>query len=207
MYSSDARMVRGVSIAVIIFSSLALLGGVVVLFFLGIGGATLSDSDFVNQLAIINSDPDFVREYGGAASSEDLAMLGSLAVGVGAAATIGFMLCAAVSLVAGIMGLRRASHPEKAGAAFGWAIAGAIAAVLSGRFITAILLVIAAVYLNRLKRAMQYPMPGQAYPGAAYPAQAAYSSQPTYPTQPAYPTQPSQPQPTPQQPAAPPDQQ
>lgn len=203
MYSSDARMVRGVSIAVIIFSSLALLGGVVVLFFLGIGGAALSDPTITNELAIINSDPELIREFGDTISGQEFAMLGSLAVGVGAAATIGFMLCAAVSLVAGIMGLRRASQPEKAGAAFGWAIAGAIAAVLSGRFITAILLVIAAVYLNRLKRATQYPMPAQAYPGAAYPAQATYSTQPTYPTQPVYPTQPAQPQPTPQQPAAP----
>ena len=100
-------------------------------------------------------------------------------------------LCAAVSLVAGILGIRVPTHPDKSGSAFGWSIAGAIVAVLSGRFVTAVLLVIAAVYANKLR----HPEPSGYQPqqpyGQPWGQQPGYSQQPwnnqqSYGQQPSY---------------------
>lgn len=154
MYSSDARVVRGVSIAVIVLSSLALAGCLVLMIFLGIGGAVLGNPEFVSQMPVIHSDTGYTGTLDQYASSQDLATLGALgtlSIGIAMAVTVGFMLCAAVSLVAGIMGLRQSGQSGKPGSAFGWAVAGAIAAFVTARWITAVLLVILAVYLNRMK--------------------------------------------------------
>lgn len=195
MYSSDARMVRGVSIAVIIFSSLALAGGIILMFALAVGGAVLGDPSFISHMSTAYSDPEVVSELGRYANAEDIAIVGTLSVGIAMAVTVGFMLCAVVSLIGGIMGLRRAAQPDKIGSAFGWAIAGAIAAFISARVITAILLVIAAIYLNKIKNAPAIPVQpyGQPYmPQQAYPAQQPYVGQP-YEQQPYAPQQPPTP--------------
>lgn len=169
MYSSDARVVRGVSIAVIILSSLTLAGGVVLLFFLGIGGAMLGNPDFVSHMPVVHSGSAYSGTLDQYASSQDLATigaLGTLSIGIASAVTIGFMLCAAVSLIAGIMGLRQSGQSGKPDAAFSWTIAGAIAAFITARWITAVLLVIMAVYLNRMKNPANTQTPpyyGQPY--------------------------------------------
>lgn len=189
MYSSDARMVRGLSIAVIILSSLAIAGMLVVMFFLGVGGAALNDPRVLNEIAVIDSGPVVIDEYHSYdLDPNDAAALGSFAIGLGVALTLGSILCSAVTLAAGILALRRHNQPEKIGVAFGWSIAGAIAALLTGRIITVVLLVVMAVYLNKLRNpapayAAPYGQPAQPY-AAPYPGQPYDPSQPYQPQTP-----------------------
>lgn len=169
MYSSDARVVRGVSIAVIILSSLTLAGCIVLMIVLGIGGAMLGNPEFVSQMPVVHSGAGYTGTLDQYASSQDLAALGALgtlSIGIAIAVTVGFMLCAAVSLIAGIMGLRQSGQSGKPGSAFGWAVAGAIAAFVTARWITAVLLAVMAVYLNRMKNPANMQTPpyyGQPY--------------------------------------------
>ncbi|WP_143412181.1 hypothetical protein [Arabiibacter massiliensis] len=204
MYSSDARMVRGLSIAVIVLSSLAIAGMLVVMFFLGVGGAALNDPYVLNEIATIDSDPAVVDELNRYdMDSRDVAALGSFAIGLGVVLTLGSILCSAVTLVAGILGIRRYGQPDKIGAAFGWSIAGAIAALLTGRIVTVVLLVVMAVYLNRLRNPVQpaylqpgyyapQPYPGQPYAGQPYPPQVPQQPAPQAPQPPVPPAPPEQ---------------
>ena len=54
---------------------------------------------------------------------------------------------------------------RKAGRGFGWAIAGAVASFLTGRIITTVLFVIAAVYLNKMRNT---PVAAYGQPVAPY---------------------------------------
>lgn len=206
MYSSDARVVRGLSIAVIILSSLAIAGLLVVMFFLGVGGAAINDPRVLNEIAVIDSDPVFIDGYHSYEFDvNDAAALGSFAIGLGVAVTLGGLACSAVTLAAGILALRRHNQPEKIGAAFGWSIAGAIAALLSGRLITVVLMVVLAVYLNKLRNPAPAPAYAALYGQPAQPYGAPYPGQPYDPAQPYQPQAPQQPMPP--VPPAPPEQQ
>lgn len=79
--------------------------------------------------------------------------LGNLGLIVGGAALIWEALMCLVSLIAGILAMKNAAKPNKLGAVFGWCLAGAICAFLSGRIITMVLLIIMAVFASKDKNA------------------------------------------------------
>ena len=214
--SSDAKTVRGLSIAIIILSAIGIL--FVLLGFAGLAWFDMlaSDPSFVSELndamqATANSSSPFDDDYESyrlIASMDATTVVsifvtfGGVLLGLGAA-------CIVVSLVSGILGVKNCERREKTGAIFGWMIAGAILALLSGRFITMVLTIIAAVYANRLKKApAAQPAPAQGCYQQPYPYQQApysYNQQP-YRQQPGNPSQPygyAQPPANPGQPADP----
>ena len=199
MQESNARTLRGVSIAVIVLSVLAIATFLIGTFAVGVFGAVASDPH-------LYSDGISIEGYNhgqyDSLSPEGVASLVGLSIGIGMAFLVWGMLCAAVSLIAGILGLRNNSKPEKLGAVFGWSIAGAVVAFLSGRIITTILLVVAAVYANKLRNPAPAPY---TQPQSVYGQP--YQPQPPMPYgQPApQPYQQQAPQPAPQQ--TPPDHQ
>ncbi|WP_417133402.1 hypothetical protein [Rubneribacter badeniensis] len=175
MQDSNARTVRGIGIAVVILSALALivfgLGAIAV----GALGAFVSDPSLYGDGISING---YDHGYYDSLSAEEAAGLMSGSMLLVTWLFVWGALCAAVSLVAGILGIRVPTHPDKSGSAFGWSIAGAIVAVLSGRLVTAVLLVIAAVYANKLR----HPEPSGYQPqqpyGQPWGQQPGYSQQP-----------------------------
>lgn len=170
MQDSNARTLRGVSIAVIILAVLAivifLLGTVAVAMF----GAIASDPSWYGNGISLD---DYDHGYYDSLSPEATAGIVAASLGIAVAALVWCILCSVVTLIAGVLGVRNHDKPEKQGGVFGWSIAGAIAAFLSGRIITVILLVIAAVYSNKLRNAANNPygQPPYAQPGYGQPMQ------------------------------------
>lgn len=212
MQNSDARIVRGISIAVIVLSVISavlfLLGAIV----LGAVGAFASDPSLYGNGI---SAPGYDHGYYDYLSPEGAASLMGLSLGLATAALVWALLCSIGTLVAGILGMRNHDKVEKLGSAFGWAIAGAVLALLSGRFITMILLIVAAIYINKVRNpvANPYAQPMYAPQGYGQPYQqpqgygqqpyAQSAPQPVAYQQPAQPAQPTLGQQDPSQPQAP----
>lgn len=156
MPNPDARLVRGLSIAVIVLSALALAGCLLLFVALGIGGALLSDP---SSIVIAHNDPEFMEAIASNPHSGTVAALTALGLGFAVVGVIWLVICHGVVLVAGILGLQASARPEKLGAAFGWAIAGAVLSLLCANLITMALLIIAAVYLNKLRTPPYQPQP------------------------------------------------
>lgn len=179
MQTNHAKIIRGLSIATVVLSAIAIAGCVIGLFALGAGGIAANeyglDAVHYSQNHVDGSFAthwDDGYHHGSYALSDD-ELMGLLNFGliIGAVAIVWELLCAAVSLVAGIMGIRGANVKARLGGVFGWSIAGAVAAFLSGRIVTCVLLIIAAVYASKDKNAPEVVyagMPGVVgAPGAA----------------------------------------
>lgn len=173
MQTNHAKIIRGLSIATVVLSAIAIAGCVIGLFALGAGGVAANeyglDAVHYSQNHVDGSFAthwDDGYHHGSYALSDD-ELMGLLNFGliVGAVAVVWELLCAAVSLVAGIMGIRGANVKARLGGVFGWSIAGAVAAFLSGRIVTCVLLVIAAVYASKDKNAPEVVYAGM--PGVA----------------------------------------
>ena len=233
MYESDVRVVRGVSIASIVLAVLAILGCIAAMaLYAGLGVVASDPSNFdgyVEYRDDLGATNGIDAQYD--MSAEDTSALVTMVFGfISAFSGIGVVLCI-VSLIAGIMGVRNCRNPQKAGKIFGWSIAGAVCAILMGRVISCILLIVNAVYANRLKKAaanpamyaqpaygyapqgFAQPMPQQPVPGTAPMQQPAAGAVPAQqpmgadapmqqPVAPAQPAAPDQPA-APAQPAAP----
>ncbi len=207
MQESDIRVVRGVSIASIVLSVLAMLGCALLIALFAAGGVFASDPSnldgYVDYRDDLGTTHGIDAQYG-----LDAQETSSLVAGVfgflGAFSGFGLVLCA-VSLIAGIVGLRNSRNPQKAGGIVGWSIAGAICSILMCRVVSCVLLIVNAVYASRLRRAAQNPAT-YAQPAYGYAPQQGYA-QPTAgyaPQQPVMPQQPCQAvPPQPQQPVAP----
>lgn len=154
MPNADARMVRGLSIAVLILSILALAGGLLVLVLLGIGGGALGSSEFARSAAAeINSNPDVINQLNELnLSSSDLLGITAVGLGIIGALIVWSMICSAVALVASILGLRNYDKPDRLGGAFGWSVAGAVTSFLTGNIITMVLLIVSAVYIDKVRK-------------------------------------------------------
>lgn len=195
MPNSDARMVRGLSIAVLVLSILAILGSLLALAVVGIGGVAVTDPSVIAEME--RSGAVSGKLNGHSLSGAEAAGLAVLSLGVIAIGTGWLLICAVVSMVAGILGMRNYDKPEKLGAAFGWTIAAAVLAFLSGRIVTTVLLVVCAVYINKLRNPQVNPY-GQPQPVYAQP----YPQQPYQQPMPA--PQPAPVAPQPPMPAQPP---
>ena len=207
MPNSDARMVRGLSIAVLVLSILAIAGSLLTVLLLGIGGVALNDPSVTGSAALeINGDPE-LSAYN--IDSQDILGLTMLGLGIATVFLGWFAVCSIVPLVAAILGMRNYNNVDKLGGAFGWAIAGAVFSLLCGNIITMVLLIVSAVYINKLRKAPMVPY-GQPQPYPAY-GQQGYAPQPQpygqgYAPQQPYQHVPPAQQPTDPQPPAPPAQ-
>ena len=173
--SSDAKTVRGLSIAVVVLSALSILAVILGFAALAAFGVVANDPSFVSELnnelqdaAQGNTnyfDDDYA--YYQALSGTDVSTVLGVVVGLGAFALVWGFIGSVVPLVSGILGIRNCARREKLNMTFIWAIVGAVASLLMGNLITMALLIISAVYLNRLKTAPAEPPMG-------------YGSQPPY---------------------------
>ena len=122
MPDSNARIVRGLSIATVVISVLAILAVLAVAVLLAVLGSYMNDPAFVQRVIDeAYSQGSSVRGI----TANDVTMLVSLGIGTILAALVWSAICSALALVAGIVGIRNSSKQEKLGTAFGWAIAGA----------------------------------------------------------------------------------
>lgn len=213
MQESDIRVVRGVSIATIVLSILAILGCLLVIALFAFGGVVASDPSNFDGYVEYRDDSGMTNGLD-AQYEMDAEETSALVTGVfgflGVFAGLGLVLCV-ISLVAGIVGIRNCRNPQTVGKIFGWSIAGAICSILMGRLVSCILLVVNAVYANRLKKAAAnpamyaqpaygyapqgyaQPMQAQPFQPAAAPAQPYAPAQAASPVQPASPAQPQSP--------------
>lgn len=208
MLTSDARVVRGLSIANIVLSSLAIVGAILTLGITALTVVAMSDPSLVGVIEQ-GLDPSDLRDLraSGYSSAEAIA-LGTGIIGIGGAATgIWLLICGVLDLVASVLNLRSCTRPEKVKSSFVWAIVGAVMALLHGGLITMALFIVAAVYLNKMKKASAaapygygYGQPGFSEQPGTYNA-AAYA-QPTPPRPYGQPQQPAAQQPAVQQPVA-----
>ena len=194
MPNSDERMVRGLSIAVLVLSILAIVFMLGVLGLIGLSGAAISDPDVANSAILqLESDPAVTDELSALdLSGEDIIGITALGFGLASVALVWVLICAVVSMIAAIIGMRNYNKPQKLGSVFGWAIAGAILTFLSGLIIQTVLLIIVAVYANKLRKASTaipygQPQPMYAQQGYAQPMQQGYAQQPASPQDPAQP--------------------
>lgn len=178
MPNSDAKVVRGLSIAVLILCILAVAGSLLVMIFLGIGGVALSDPSVASSAAIEIDNGSGISAD--SLSGDEVVVLAMLSLGVLGMFMGWLIICSIVPLVAAILGMRNYNNVDKLGGAFGWAIAGAVFSFLCGNLITMVLLIVSAVYINKLRRAPMVPY-GQAQPVYGYAQQPGNQQQPPTP--------------------------
>lgn len=158
MQNDHSKAISGLSIAVIIISALTLACCIIGWIFTTMGGSIF------NQVGPGYIE-DALREEGygygdyGSLSTSDITSLVNFGIMVGGAAIIWEAAMCALSLVAGLMGLRNARNREKLGAVFGWNLAAAIGSLLSGRIITMVLLIIVTVFAYKDKSAPAWQQP------------------------------------------------
>lgn len=178
MPNSDAKMVRGLSIAVLVLSILAIAGSLLIMVFLGVGGVALSDPSVASSAAVEIGNDSELSTYN--LSGDEVTGLAMLSLGVAGMFMGWLLICSIVPLVAAILGMRNYNNVDKLGGAFGWAIAGAVFSFLCGNIITMVLLIVSAVYINKLRRAPMVPY-GQAQPVYGYAQQPGNQQQPPTP--------------------------
>lgn len=188
--SSDAKTVRGLSIAVVVLSALSILAVILGFACLAAFGVVANDPSFVSELshelqetAQGNTnyfDDDYA--YYQALSGTDASSLLGVVLGLGVFALIWCLIGSVVPLVSGILGIRNCARREKLNMTFVWAIVGATASLLMGNLITMALLIISAVYLNRLKKApVEQPPAGyNGQPPYSYSQPYGYNAQQSY---------------------------
>lgn len=160
MNTSDPNLIRGFGIANIVLSALAILAFALLGIFVGIFGNMMTDAALSNQIANeLHHDPYFMHEmdelyaYGYTDINADdisnmmLLISGGLAIMIGLGAAL-----SVVSLIAGIMAVRNYKKSEKMGALLGWSIAGAVCALICGRIISVVLLILQAVCVHKQRQ-------------------------------------------------------
>lgn len=212
MQTRNGKLIRGFNIATVVMASFAIIGCLIGFAALGLGGFTLNEyGDEAISLSYAyddahghdrwdNLDPDFdattiLREH----SLDEGQVMGLANAGLaiaGVAIAWELIMCI-VALIAGIVGISGASKKQKMGRVFVWSIVGAVASLLSGRFISTGLFIASAIFANKNKNAPDFiaqtgaaapgaPMPGAyaqagaAVPGAYAPSAAAPSAAQPY---------------------------
>lgn len=157
MQSQHAGAIRGLGIATIALSAISLLACLFGLTILVVMGAAFSDPALVDELSYGLTGP-YVYDYSyygyGYHDEEFASFVGFSIILVGVFIVWEILTCI-VSLIAGIVTLRSANDSSKLNKIFGWTLAGAIASLLGGRFITMVVLIVAAVFATKDRGAQQ----------------------------------------------------
>ena len=160
MNSSDPKLIRGFGIANIVLSALSILLFILLGVLMGVMGSALTDPSLSGEISrSLQHDPEFMYEmdelYAYGYTSADVnaimditaLMFGGLGVMIAICA-----LLSVVSLIAGIMAVRYYKNPEKMGLLFGWSLAGAICALICGRIISVVLLVLQTICAHKQRQ-------------------------------------------------------
>ncbi len=170
MQTSDMKVVRGIGIANVVISAIALAFHLLVVACLILGFAGLLDPSIAASFAReINASGTFYDYSGSAYLTTDdvvgltIGMLGAFITVFGVLAVL-TLFC----LIAGIKEMRGGKNIDRIGSAFGWSIAGAILAFCGGGFsmISMVLFIIGAIWANKARKIPAIPY-GQPQPGYA----------------------------------------
>ncbi len=164
MQSNNAKYIKGLAIAVVVLSILTLVGVVIgfVALMVGQGFINANAAELFTDAYYSGSHHGLDYQYG--LSTTETVELMNILWGIMYLGLAWEFVVGIITLVPGIMGLRSSTDSSKMGAIMGWSIGGAIAAFLSGRIITTILLVVLAVFANKAKN----PVAGYGNPAAGY---------------------------------------
>lgn len=151
MQTNHASALRGLSIAVVIISGLAILACLICVVFVGAGGSYLANlSPEMWEYYLYDGDYYSYDYYG--IDGSDMGALVALMVALGGVMMSVALVFTLPALIAGILGLRNYQNPAKMGLIFGWSLAGAICALLSGNMVTMVLLIIMCVFAYKDKQ-------------------------------------------------------
>lgn len=155
MQNAHAGSIRGLSIATIVLSAIGIIGAILIMVFSGVLSAVILEGgpDIAYHFEL-NDDGSIT---GGGTNAgldpEEVFFVSTILMLLGGGLSIWVLICCVVGLIAGIFGTLHAANPPKLGLVMGWAIAGAVLSFLGGSIVTAVLLVIVAVFANSDKRA------------------------------------------------------
>lgn len=158
--SQPSKVIKGVSIAIIVLGVLgAILGVFIALMGLGMG-ALSTDPEFMSQFE------DAWRDQGGSAydtysAEEAMTLSGGVLIGFG----IFGLVLKVFSIIVGVVGVRNCENQAKGGLIMGLAIALAIITVFMGTWISTVLAIVLAVFANKLKKEGPYGAAGYAAAG------------------------------------------
>lgn len=218
--NSDIRILRGISIATLVFSILgALVGGAFLAMMISVS-SMVSDPTFSDLLvqelqssssgsaAFDGNTPATTYDFS-SMNEQQILEAATLGFNVLIAMAVGYLLLHVVGVVASIVSLRAIDAPEKLGRAFGWTIAAAVCTALVFSIITCVCFIIAAWLNSRIRKSFAasvqggYSGPGGTYQGGMPQAggygQSPYGQQGMSPSQ-QQPGQQQAGQPMPQQP-------
>lgn len=148
MQNNYARYVRGLSIATTILSACGIALWLLCIVATVFGGAVLTSPDTLAWLGEHSSSGYTMYERHDA---EAIVGVFGLTIGVAVVALLVPMALSGVSLAAGILGMKHFGNPDRYGALFAWAIAGAVSSFVAGGVVVTVLLIISAVYLSKLR--------------------------------------------------------
>lgn len=156
--NDHSRAIRGMSIAVLVFSIIGILGALACLIIAGTTGgiAAIGANDALYGGGLNGHHYGNGYYLDGSLDSEDafwIAQIAAIIMGVALGYGIWLLICSAVTLVSAVMGMRYFNQPAKLGVVFGWSLAGAIVCFLSGKWITMVLLIITCVFAYTDKNA------------------------------------------------------
>lgn len=171
MQNSDARMVRGLSIGMLILSIVAIVLCLFMIVLFGAAAVTVvNDPAVVEPVstsidATIETDPNadvsaLLDHYGVTSSEMAIASTSAIAV-VLVIYGVWALICNIVMLIASIKGMRNWDKPHKLGGAFGWAIAAIVFSLLCGDLIGMGFFIAIAIYIDRVRKASTAVPSGQ----------------------------------------------
>lgn len=154
MQPKSARALRGLSIAIVIIAIIAIISNLLLGIGTGAVGGVAANPDVQASVAgSLSADPDTQATLNqlGMTETDAMNVTSSLFILGGV-----YMLVVAVltilNLIAGIMGMRGAKNPAKAGGAMGWMIVGAIVSLFCMNIVLLVLSIIAAVFASKTKK-------------------------------------------------------
>ncbi len=162
----QSRTIRGLSIATIILSSIGVFFGLLFVIFSFAYTAALNDPATANQIAhqllssssagstAFDGNSAYSYSYSYSDMTADEAMVVVSSTGpLFIIMAFGYLICRGIGLLAGILAFRNCANPAKLGGAFAWSIAAAVLQVFTGMLVSAVLFVIVAVFIGKLRNA------------------------------------------------------
>ena len=157
MKSSDARILYGFSAAALVMSIVAIgLAGLGIVF-VAIAGMHLGSDGFISLMSSLLESSTSLGYMLGVHGVDvgGLLELASPLLGVVVLLLVAAAACHVVALIAAVMGIRHCDEPERLSVAFGLTIVGALLTLIAHDPAVAILLVVMAVFIERLRDAAE----------------------------------------------------
>lgn len=154
MQSNSARVLRGLSIAIIVISIIAILANLVMGVATGGLGALAANPDVqASASGSFSADPETqaAMDELGMTEQDAMNLTGGLFV-LGGVYLVAVAVLTVFNLIAGIMGLRGGKRPEKAGSAMAWMIVSAIISLFGMNIVLLVLSIIGAVFASKTKK-------------------------------------------------------